>query len=119
MYLIQNIKYLRRIYKLSQTELGDQVGKSKEVISTYERGKIQPSLEVVYEMSKIFSVSMEDMLSKDLDEEGFSPAPAPEFVEFKEQSLSRLNELLESRVKVLEREIKRIAPDLAAELGVR
>ncbi|PHN05871.1 helix-turn-helix transcriptional regulator [Flavilitoribacter nigricans] len=118
MYLEQNIRFLRKSNGINQTDLGKRVGKSKEVISTYERGKIQPPIDVVFELSKVFQVSMEDLLMRDIETHGTSGTPPSEEERISDERIMQINKLLEQRVQTLEREIRRNNPDLADELGI-
>lgn len=115
MYLSKNIKYLRRSIGLNQTQLGERVGKTKEVISTYERGKIQPPIDVVLALSKVFNITMEDLLVRNIEKEGLPQTIKPEP---KDETLVQMNQLMAQRIKELEREIRRHNPELAEELGI-
>ena len=125
---------------MTQTKLGELLGVSSATISGYENEVNEPSLDMAGKISKIFNVSVDDLLFTDLSKE--SPGQrdprmrksAYEYMqdlenermtedeveqEVGEQNLGRINELLELRVRELEREIKRNDPDLAKELGIK
>ena len=59
---------------MSQEELGAEVSKTKGAISSYEKGASYPSVEALVAISRLFSVSIDDLLladlSKDLPSEG-------------------------------------------------
>lgn len=119
MYLSQNIRYLRKKVQYSQTELGQRANKTKEVISTYERGVTTPPLEVLISLCKLFEVSLDDMVFRDLEKEGRSGKPAFNIEKANERSLQQLNHLMSLRINELEREIRRHNPELAKELGIK
>lgn len=119
MYIAKNIKFLRGTAGLNQTELGERVGKTKEAISTYERGKNEPSIEVLFELARFFDVAVEDMVLRDIEKEGSSDKPAPTSATISDDEVMRLNELMMHRIRELEREIKADNPDLAKKLGIK
>ena len=118
MYISKNIKILRKTNRWNQTELGEKIEVSKAAVSSYESGVSIPPLQSIVKLAQLFEVSLDDLVLRDIEKEGTSGAPVPRINEPKEQSLVRLNELLEARVRTLEREIKRNNPDLAVELGI-
>lgn len=119
MYLQQNIKFLRKSKGLSQTDLGDRVSKTSEVISTYERGVTIPSLEAIIEMCKLFDVAIDDLIFRNIEKEGTSDKPAPTSSTISDEEVMTINELMMHRIRELEREIKADNPDLATKLGIK
>ena len=63
----KRIKELRNKYKLTQTELAEQVGVTKSTIAAYENDSRQPSYEVLIKMAAVFRVSIDSLL---LDRQG-------------------------------------------------
>lgn len=59
MVIRNRIKLCRRCHKMSQKELADLLGVSKNAVSSYERGEYFPSLPVAIRMCQIFDVIME------------------------------------------------------------
>ncbi|MBE5735175.1 MAG: helix-turn-helix domain-containing protein [Clostridiales bacterium] len=53
---------LRKELALSQGELGAMVGVTNKAVSKWETGESKPALEQLYKLSKIFEVSMENLL---------------------------------------------------------
>ena len=47
------IKYLRQELKMSQKELGDKVGVTRQTINALENGRYNPSLFLAYEITQI------------------------------------------------------------------
>lgn len=64
----QKIKELRERANMTQTELAQEIGVSKSVISAYEKGIRNPSFAVLQEMSNVFNVPEAYFLAKN-DEE--------------------------------------------------
>lgn len=52
----QKIKELRERANMTQTELAQEIGVSKSVISAYEKGIRNPSFSVLQELSTVFNV---------------------------------------------------------------
>lgn len=65
-YLASNLKVLRAEHSLSQEKFAKKIGVSRVVLSTYETNRSEPSIASLARICEILSVSMEDMLSKDL-----------------------------------------------------
>lgn len=60
--LSQRIHELRLSRKMSQVELARALGVSKQSISNWENDNIQPSIDMLIKLSKIFSVSTDYLL---------------------------------------------------------
>jgi len=55
---------LRRLKKLSQSELGKLAGVSREMIGKYERGEVSPSLEIALGIAKALDVSLDYLVGE-------------------------------------------------------
>jgi len=55
------IKELRRARKLSQEELADAVGTTRQTITSIETGKYVASLPLAYRIAKVFGLKIEDV----------------------------------------------------------
>lgn len=60
--LNQRIRDLRMSRKMSQVELADALGVSKQSVSNWENDNIQPSIEMLVKLSRVFSVSTDYLL---------------------------------------------------------
>ena len=49
------IKYLRQELKMSQKELGDKVGVTRQTINALENGRYNPSLFLAYDITQVFN----------------------------------------------------------------
>ena len=58
----KRIKELRKKFKLTQTELANQVGVTKSTIAAYENDSRQPSYDVLIKLAAVFRVSVDSLL---------------------------------------------------------
>lgn len=56
-----NIKNLRFLANMSQTDLAKKIGVSRETISRVESNKSNPSLELAYKIAKTLDTSIEEV----------------------------------------------------------
>ena len=54
--------------EMTQQELADQVGVSRQTINAVEGGKYAPSLEVAFRIAEVFDVRMEEVFQYEPDE---------------------------------------------------
>lgn len=59
------LKEIRESYSLTQTQLAQKLGVSKQSVSNWENDNIQPSIEMLMKISGIFSVSTDYLLGLD------------------------------------------------------
>lgn len=55
------IKVLRAEFELTQEELADRIGVSRQTINAIEKGKFDPSLPTAFRISKVFNESIESL----------------------------------------------------------
>ena len=55
------VRELRDTRGLTQKELGEQVGVSRQAINAIETGKFDPSIWLAYDLSRFFGVSIETL----------------------------------------------------------
>ena len=60
--LSENIYKYRKKMKMSQEELGDEIGVSTQAVSKWERGVSDPGLNHIIAMAEIFSVSLDELI---------------------------------------------------------
>ena len=63
MPLVNKLKESRARYHLSQTELGNLAGVSRQTISLIERGDYNPSVTLALKIAKILNATVEDLFS--------------------------------------------------------
>lgn len=57
-----NIKTLRKSKKLSQTELGEKIGVTKQQICVWEKSIYQPRMENLVKLAEALEVSVNDLI---------------------------------------------------------
>jgi len=65
MKLGQKITKIRKEKKLSQSDIAQAVGVSRDAISKYERGDIVPSVENAKKMADVLGISLDYLVSED------------------------------------------------------
>lgn len=55
------IRVLRAEYRLSQADLGEKVGVSRQAINAVETEKHDPSLALAFKIAEVFEVKVEDV----------------------------------------------------------
>ena len=55
------LKELRKNQKLTQEELANLIGISRQAINAIEKEKFDPSLPTAFKMSKLFKISIEEL----------------------------------------------------------
>lgn len=64
------IKELRKQHKLSQAELADAVGTTRQTITSIEVGKYTASLVLAYKIAHYFNLTIEEVFDfREIDEE--------------------------------------------------
>lgn len=73
MSLAKKMIELRKQNGLSQQDLADRLGVSRQAISRWETGAVQPLADSVKSLAQVFQVSTDYLLNDDLD----TPTPPP------------------------------------------
>ncbi len=60
--LYENIKKLRKKSKMSQEELAEKLGVSRQSVSLWETGQTQPTIDNIIALAKIFNTSTDEIL---------------------------------------------------------
>ncbi len=55
------IKELRRLHKMTQADLADLVGTTRQTIISIENGKYTASLPLAYKIAKVFQLQIEEV----------------------------------------------------------
>ena len=61
--IAQRLAAMRREKGYSQEELANRLGLSRQAVSKWESGATQPELSKLIELSKLYSVSVDELLS--------------------------------------------------------
>ena len=78
MELYEKLYELRRASGMSQEELAEKLGVSRQAVSKWESGATQPELPKLIELSKIYQVSVDALLSLEHGKEQQDRSPAAE-----------------------------------------
>ena len=62
----KNLKKIRSVKSLSQSDLADIIGIGRHNIGAYEEGRATPKTETLIKIANIFSLELEKILTKDL-----------------------------------------------------
>ena len=62
------VRSRREARELSQADLGDAVGVTRQTINSIERGRYDPSLELAFRLTTFFDCRIEDLFDPDLDD---------------------------------------------------
>jgi len=69
-FLKENMRYLRKKHGITQDGLANQLETKRSLIGSYEEGRGVPKLDMIRRMAEIFEVTLDDLLSADLEKEG-------------------------------------------------
>ncbi len=72
LHIGKNISYLIKQHNFKQDEFGEMFGLKRGVVSGYVIGRANPKLETVIEIAEHFSIPIDDLLKKDLSQEGIT-----------------------------------------------
>lgn len=61
-----NMKYLRKLHGMTQDQFARRLGIKRASVGAYEEQRANPNIDVLKLMSKLFNVSVDDLLKKDL-----------------------------------------------------
>ena len=62
--------FLRRSQQLTQEQLADKLGVTKQSVSNWENGNIMPSVEMLEKIADFFNVSVDYLLGRNVFEQG-------------------------------------------------
>ncbi|MDY6780597.1 MAG: helix-turn-helix transcriptional regulator [Halobacteria archaeon] len=61
------VREYRKEADLSQSELAESVGVTRQTINAIERGRYDPSLELAFKLADYFGCTVEDLFDSELD----------------------------------------------------
>ena len=73
----ENLISLRKLNGLSQEELAEKVGISRQTLSKYETGEAVPDIQKCKKLADIFQVSLDDLVTYEKDETEFGVGVPP------------------------------------------
>jgi transcriptional regulator with XRE-family HTH domain len=119
MYIRQNVSYLRRKQKLTQTELGEMIGKTAGAIGGYEKGVSLPPIEIIIQLCKIFQVNIDEFVNKDLAVDSAQSTPVQDAQEKYDTKDSKLlMQLMKDKLVEVSKVMKKENPDKYDDLNL-
>lgn len=73
-FLKENMRFLRKKHGMTQDGLADLLETKRSLIGSYEEGRGVPKLDMIRRMAEIFEVTLDELLSSDLEKEENVPA---------------------------------------------
>jgi transcriptional regulator with XRE-family HTH domain len=62
-----NLKFLRKKAGFTQEEMAEKLNIKRSLLGAYEEGRAKPNYEVLLMITKVFSVSMENLITKNIE----------------------------------------------------
>lgn len=66
MFFAANIKYLRSVKGVNQSDLGEAMGVTPSTVAGWETGKSSPHFQVLLKLREYFQVDLESLVYRDL-----------------------------------------------------
>jgi putative transcriptional regulator len=63
------LKVFRAMHDLTQEDLAEKVGVTRQTINAIEKSKYNPSLELVFKLARLFEVKIEEIFIYDEEEQ--------------------------------------------------
>ncbi len=57
------LKELRQLHDFSQADIAREIGVSRQAVNGFESGKFDPSLEMAFQIAKLFDVAIEEVFT--------------------------------------------------------
>lgn len=102
MFFSINIKYLRNLKGLTQTQLAEEMGVTSSTVTGWETGKSSPHFQVLLKLHDFFDVNLEKLVYTDLQNE-----PTDEGFGTNSKLLQMIRDLTD-RVHLLEQKVEKI-----------
>lgn len=98
MNLSDNLKRIRKENNLSQEQLADKLGVSRQSVSKWESGQAYPEMDKVLQLCQLFSLNIDELLNQNIKD-----------VNNKKQAKNTFNKFLESALDYLTRVYKMLS----------
>lgn len=72
----ENLQALRRLRRMTQEDVAEAIGVSRQAIAKWESGDSLPDIQKAHALAKLFGVSLDELMDHTPAESGM-PAPAP------------------------------------------
>ena len=71
----ENLKWLRKQHKMSQEEVADAIGVSRQAVAKWENGDTTPDIINCTALSKLYGVSLDDLVNYEKEKTNGFPVP--------------------------------------------
>lgn len=78
--LRENIKTMREARRITQDDLGEVLGISGKTISSWEKGRSEPKIDMIEKLSSFFNCSSSKLLGEESTDAFTSPEEALQFI---------------------------------------
>lgn len=113
----ENLKRIRKQRRISQEDLAEEVGVSRQSVSKWETGDAYPEMNNILQICKIFHVSINDLVHEDMsDINSLGDDVKMKVVKFKEEKQKKMKGL--SKAIYIISKIFKIVPSLAIVVSV-
>ena len=58
----ENLERIRKAQKVSQKQLGNALGITQQMISSYEKGFSAPNMDILLQIAEYFNISLDDLV---------------------------------------------------------
>ena len=58
----RNLERIRKERKISQTKLGEELGLTQQMVSSYEKGASSPNVEILVKVADFFQISIDELI---------------------------------------------------------
>ena len=72
--LSANLRYLRNKQKLTQEEVAERIGVTRQAVAKWENGDSLPDIVNCQALADLYDVSLDDLVRHDSEEQGSHPA---------------------------------------------
>lgn len=105
MNLSHNLKKIRKEHNLSQEQLAEKLGVSRQSVSKWESNQAYPEMDKVLQLCKMFNLNIDDLLNQDINEVNNSKKAKNNINKFIDDFLNYINKTINvfSALKVKDR----------------
>lgn len=119
MYISKNIKLLRSNQGFTQGDVAKKIGKTIATVSDYEKGRSLPPLDITVKLSKLFGVTLDELVNRDLVKEEHAPQQLPLKENAPQPRQELLNRLLVQKLEEVAEELKENYPEAYRKLKLK
>ena len=75
-----NLYSLRKLHQLTQEEVSERVGVSRQALAKWENGETMPDIEKCVLLAELYNVTLDDLVNYTKDEMGLNIPPKGKYV---------------------------------------